>query len=86
MRGRRPVVTGPGEARAVRRHRVVPLRGEAPCAQSTPARAPAALPCRLVDPAVFVCSYPVADRAELTVVVAGGASAGYGVSGIEFGD
>jgi Protein of unknown function (DUF4232) len=57
------------------------LFGEAP-----PAQAPAALPCRLADLAVFVCSYPLAERAELTVVVEGGASAGYGVSGVEFGD
>jgi Protein of unknown function (DUF4232) len=54
--------------------------------ESPPARAPAALPCRLADLAVFVCSYPLAERAELTVVVEGGASAGYGVSGIEVGD
>jgi hypothetical protein len=57
------------------------LFGEAP-----PAQAPAALPCRLAQPALFVCSYPIAERAELTIVVEGGASAGYGVSGIEFGD
>jgi hypothetical protein len=57
------------------------LFGEAP-----PAQAPAALPCRLAELAVFVCSYPIAERAELTVVVEGGASAGYGVSGVEFGD
>jgi hypothetical protein len=57
------------------------LFGEAP-----PARSPAALPCRLASPGVFVCSYPFAERAELTVVVQGGASAGYGVTGIEFGD
>jgi hypothetical protein len=57
------------------------LFGEAP-----PAQAPPALPCRLAELAVFVCSYPIAERAELTVVVEGGASAGYGVSGVEFGD
>jgi hypothetical protein len=57
------------------------LFGEAP-----PAQAPAALPCRLAEFAVFVCSYPIAERAELTIVVAGGASAGYGVSGVGFGD
>jgi Protein of unknown function (DUF4232) len=51
-----------------------------------PARTPAAQPCRLAQPGVFVCSYPFADHAELTVVVEGGASAGYGVTGIEFGD
>jgi Domain of unknown function (DUF4232) len=54
--------------------------------EAAPAQAPAALPCRLAQPAVFVCSYPIAERAELTVIVEGGASAGYGVSGIEFGD
>jgi Protein of unknown function (DUF4232) len=57
------------------------LFGEAP-----PARTPAALPCRPASAGVFVCSYPFAERAELTVVVRGGASAGYGVTGIEFGD
>jgi hypothetical protein len=35
---------------------------------------------------VFVCSYHVAEHAELTTIVRGGASAGYGVSGVEFGD
>jgi hypothetical protein len=54
--------------------------------ESAPARAPAPLPCRLASPAVFVCSYPIVERAELTVVVEGGASAGYGVRGVEFGD
>jgi Protein of unknown function (DUF4232) len=55
-------------------------------AESPPAQTPPAQPCRLAQPAVFVCSYPFAAHAELTVVVEGGASAGYGVSGIEFGD
>src|SRR6266511_1259720 len=54
--------------------------------ESPPARTPAALPCRLADLALFVCSYPIAERAELTIIVEGGASAGYGVSGIEIGD
>jgi hypothetical protein len=55
--------------------------------ESPPAHAPAALPCRLVpDPATYVCSYPLAPHAELSVFVEGGASAGYGVSGVEFGD
>jgi hypothetical protein len=66
------------------------LAGEAATArlfsESPPARTPAALPCRLADPAVFVCSYPIAERAELTILVEGSASAGYGVSGLEFGD
>ena len=55
--------------------------------ESPPAHAPAALPCRLVpDPATYVCSYPLAPHAELSVFVEGGASAGYSVSGVEFGD
>jgi Protein of unknown function (DUF4232) len=55
--------------------------------ESPPAERPAVLPCRLVaDRAVFVCSYPVAERAELSLFVEGGASAGYSVSGVEFGD
>jgi Protein of unknown function (DUF4232) len=54
--------------------------------ESPPAQAPAPLPCRLASPAMFVCSYPIAERAELTIIVEGGASAGYGVSGVEFGD
>ena len=55
--------------------------------ESPPADAPAALPCRLVpDPATFVCSYPFAPHAALSVLVEGGASAGYSVSGVEFGD
>jgi Protein of unknown function (DUF4232) len=58
------------------------LFGEAP-----PAAAPEALPCRLVaGQAVFVCSYPIAERAEVSLFVEGGASAGYRVNGIEFGD
>ena len=54
--------------------------------QSPPAHRPAALPCRLVDPGVYVCSYPLAERAELSLFVEGGASAGYTVTGVEFGD
>ena len=55
--------------------------------ESPPAHAPAALPCRLVpDQATYVCSYPLAPHAELSVFVEGGASAGYSVSGVEFGD
>jgi hypothetical protein len=54
--------------------------------QSPPARTPAAAPCRLVpNPATYVCSYPL-QRAELSVFVQGGASAGYRITGIEFGD
>jgi hypothetical protein len=51
-----------------------------------PAQPPVARPCRLADLGVFVCSYPVAEHAELSIFVKGGASAGYGVSGVEFGD
>jgi hypothetical protein len=54
--------------------------------ESPPAKAPGPRPCRLAQPAMYVCSYTLADHAELTVIVEGGASAGYGVSGVEFGD
>jgi hypothetical protein len=47
---------------------------------------PQAQPCRLVDLGLFLCSYPLAAPNELSVWVRGGASAGYGVSGIEFVD
>jgi hypothetical protein len=53
--------------------------------ESPPAHLPAALPCRPVpNLAVFVCSYPIGEGAELSIFVEGGASAGYGVSGVEF--
>jgi hypothetical protein len=55
-------------------------------AEAPPAQSPRALPCRLANPGTFVCSYPLAQRAELSMFVTGGASAGYRVSGIEFGD
>ena len=51
-----------------------------------PARLPMGRTCRLFDLGVFVCGYHVAEHAELTIVVRGGASVGYGVSGLEFGD
>jgi Protein of unknown function (DUF4232) len=55
--------------------------------EAPPAAAPEALPCRLVaGQAVFVCSYPIAERAEVSLFVEGGASAGYRVVGVEFGD
>lgn len=54
--------------------------------ESPPAHRPAALPCRLADLGLFVCSYPLAEHAELSVSVVGGASAGYRVHGVEFGD
>jgi hypothetical protein len=54
--------------------------------ESPPDHRPVAQPCRLADLGVFVCSYPPAKHAELSVFVVGGASAGYGVRGVEFGD
>ena len=54
--------------------------------QVPPAHRPVAQPCRLVDLGLFLCSYPLAEPTELSVWVRGGASAGYGVSGIEFVD
>jgi Protein of unknown function (DUF4232) len=54
--------------------------------QSPPAHKPAAQPCRLVELGVFLCSYPLTAPNELSVWVKGGASAGYGVSGVEFVD
>ena len=54
--------------------------------ESPPAKRPVTLPCRLAGPGEFVCSYHIAEHAELTFIVRGGASAGYGVSGVEFGD
>jgi hypothetical protein len=54
--------------------------------ESPPANGPVTEPCRLAGPGVFVCSYNVAEHFELTILVRGGASAGYGISGVEFGD
>jgi hypothetical protein len=54
--------------------------------ESPPAKRPVTEPCRLTGPGEFVCGYHVADHFELTFIVRGGASAGYGVSGVEFGD
>jgi hypothetical protein len=54
--------------------------------ESPPAHRPVAVPCRLADLGLFVCSYPLAEHAELSVFVVGGASVGYGVRGVEFGD
>jgi len=51
-----------------------------------PTTAPEAIPCRLLSPGRFACSYTLAPHAQLTIVVAGGASAGYEVTGLEFGD
>ena len=54
--------------------------------ESPPAHRPVALPCRLADLGLYVCSYPLAEHAELSVFVVGGASVGYGIRGVEFGD
>jgi hypothetical protein len=54
--------------------------------ESPPAHRPVAEPCRLADLGLYVCSYPFAEHAALSVFVVGGASAGYGVRGVEFGD
>jgi hypothetical protein len=54
--------------------------------ESPPAKRPVTEPCRLAGPGEFVCSYHIAEHAELTFIVRGGASAGYRVSGVEFGD
>jgi Protein of unknown function (DUF4232) len=54
--------------------------------ESPPARRPVAQPCRLVELGVYLCSYPLAPPTELSVWVRGGASVGYGVSGVEFVD
>jgi hypothetical protein len=51
-----------------------------------PTTAPAAIPCRLFSPGQFACSYTLAPHAQLTIIAAGGASAGYEVTGLEFGD
>jgi hypothetical protein len=55
-------------------------------AESPPAHRPVAQPCRLADLGLYVCSYSLAEQAELSVFVVGGASVGYGVRGVEFGD
>jgi hypothetical protein len=51
-----------------------------------PPSSPPAGSCRLIEPGRFLCSYPIAARAELSFVVEGGASAGYRVTGFELGD
>jgi hypothetical protein len=51
-----------------------------------PDRQPRSQPCRQVDLGLYLCSYPLAQPNELSVWVQGGASAGYGVSGVEFVD
>ena len=51
-----------------------------------PSTVPTSIPCRLVRPGQFACSYTIAPHTELTLNVAGGASAGYEVTGAEFGD
>jgi hypothetical protein len=54
--------------------------------QRAPASVPTGTGCRLISLGRFACSYPLAPRAELTLIVSGGASAGYEVTGVEFGD
>jgi hypothetical protein len=54
--------------------------------EQAPTTTPEAIPCRLLSPGRFACSYTLAPRAQLTIIVAGGASAGYEVTGLEFGD
>jgi hypothetical protein len=51
-----------------------------------PGKQPAVLPCRLVDPGLYLCSYPLGHLNELDIWVTGGASVGYGVNGVEFVD
>jgi hypothetical protein len=58
-----------------------------PVGQRIPTRPPAGGPAVPAGrPGRVVCSYPLAKHAELSVFVVGGASAGYGVRGVEFGD
>jgi hypothetical protein len=54
--------------------------------EPSPAKRPVILPCRLVDLGLYLCSYPLGRATELNVWVKGGASVGYGVSGVEFVD
>jgi hypothetical protein len=65
-------------------------RDEAPIevlfSERAPTTAPEAIPCRLFGPGQFACSYTLSPHAQLTIIVAGGASAGYEVTGLEFGD
>ena len=75
-----------GGDRAAARKLTSPAVTEQLFGESPPAHRPAALPCRLADLGLFVCSYPLAEHAELSVFVVGGASVGYGVRGVEFGD
>jgi hypothetical protein len=49
-------------------------------------RPPAVLPCRLVDPGLYLCSYRLTPPNELNVWVTGGASAGYRVNDAAFVD
>jgi hypothetical protein len=54
--------------------------------EHAPTSSPEPIPCRPVGPGRFLCSYPLAPRAELSITAAGGASAGYEITGVEFGD
>jgi hypothetical protein len=59
---------------------------EALFSERAPTSAPVTIPCRPAGRGLFACSYTLSPHAELTVVVGGGASAGYGVTGVEWGD
>jgi hypothetical protein len=59
---------------------------EAMFSEHAPTSEPEAIPCRPVGGGLFACSYTLSPHAELTVLVAGGASAGYAVTGVEWGD
>jgi hypothetical protein len=59
---------------------------EALFSEEAPTSAPETIPCRPAGLGLFACSYTLSSHAELTVVVGGGASAGYGVTGVEWGD
>jgi predicted lipid-binding transport protein (Tim44 family) len=52
---------------------------------NTPANRPPSDPCSVSGPGRFVCGYLIAPNVYLTVNVRGGASAGYRVTGIQWG-
>jgi len=54
--------------------------------QQAPSTTPKAIPCRLLSLGRFACSYTLAPHAEITILVEGGASAGYEITGAEIGD
>jgi hypothetical protein len=55
-------------------------------AETPPEEQPPALPCSLYEPGVFACAYTLAERAEMVLVVRGGASAAYTITAVTFGD